>query len=437
MPTRNLIADDKRPILYLVGGVKVESLESIKAEKIESIDVIPSGSHRGRKFDPEGQYESIVIVTLKKPKMYPNPGSPRPHYVSKDVSKENARPLNAPIVVDCRNNKLFKHPSELFGRISYSVLDNSEKAQFSRADKVAFEDGQFYIADFKSKKVLSFTKDGRFLFSIDGHSLGRQNPVSLTSFSVNRGMVFVLDGDSRTVLSYNSKTGEFIGRYSIDFEAWDIEALDNGDFLFAFAPLSLISNRDEDECYRFIRTDSKMKPVSKMVPFDPHSFDILSYTHYLSASGDKIVSAAFDIDGCHIFSRKDGTREKTYRLDLEHSIPADKRNDINALLSNTISYVALPPLMGGHVVQFMVRGEDGISPILYDTRNSRLFKNNMNDFSCFVYDVVCGMQTGLVALWRNNNSNYDYLSRNGFPRAAPEMESAARAGKPMLVFYEY
>lgn len=339
-----------------------------------------------------------------------------------------------PVVIDCKGAS-FLHPSELFGNISYSVLDDVYEALFSRADKVAVEEDNVFIADFKAGKLLSFTKGGSFRFSIDRRGRGPQEYVSLTSFSVNNGRVFVLDGETRNVLCYDSNDGGFVGKWSIDFEAWDVEALDNGNLLFAFAPLSLIEDRKMEECYRFIITDSAMTPVARMVPFDPLSFDILSYTHYLSASGDKIIAAAFDIDGCHIFSREDGSLEESYKLDLEHSIPSDRRTDFNVLMSNPLSYVAFTPLMGGSVIQFMVRGKDGVSPILYDIGSGKSFENSMSDFSCFVYDVVCGTEKGLLALWMDS-ANYDFLSQNGFPKADPSIESAIHLGKPMLVFYE-
>lgn len=348
-------------------------------------------------------------------------------------SEKGSQPNVSPQVIDCKG-ATFLHPSELFGSITYSVLEDGDEALFSRADKAAFEAGNLYVADFKSGKVLSFSKDGTFRFSVDRRGRGPQEYVSLTSFSVNNGNIFILDGDRRTVLCYNATDGAYIDKWEIDFEAWDLEALDNGNILFAFAPLSLVKDRKKEGCYRFILTDPKMNPITRLLPFDPLSFDILSYKHYLSTSGDKIIAAAFDMDGCHIFSRKDGSLENTYKLDLDNSIPADKRNDFNVLLSNPISYVAFAPLMGGNVIQFMVRGEDGVSPILFDAGSGRAFKNSMSDFSCFVYDVVCGSENGLVALWMDS-ANYDFLSQNGFPKADSAMESAVHSGKPMVVYY--
>ena len=341
----------------------------------------------------------------------------------------------SPVPIECGGNASFSHPSEIFNPVSYLALDDTDDALFSEADKVVFEDGRIFIADYKLGRLLSFSADGSLALSINKRGRGPQEYVDITGFSVNGDKIFILDNNMGVVLCYSASDGSFIERWPIDFEAWDIEALDNGNLLFAFAPLSLIKNRKREDCYRFVITDPEMKPVSRMIPFDSSGFDLLSYRHYLSASGDKIISAAFDIDGCYVFDRADGSLESSYSLMLDHPIPMDRRADFNALMSNPVNYVAFAPLIGGQVIQFMVRGDAGVEPILYDTADGRLSKNDMTDFSCFICDVVCGTPDGFVALW-TGSANYDFLSENGFPKAAAEVESAIHSGAPMLVFYK-
>lgn len=96
-------------------------------------------------------------------------------------------------------------PENFFGRLDYVTLrPEGQDYLFAEADKVVYQNGQLYIMDWISRKIVSFKEDGEPGTVLHKRGRGPGEYLQITDFDVDdNGSIYILDGQRDMLLRYS------------------------------------------------------------------------------------------------------------------------------------------------------------------------------------------------------------------------------------------
>ena len=99
-------------------------------------------------------------------------------------------------------------------------------------------DSLIYIGDFHTNQIYIFDLSGKHLFNINYIGQGPKEYTEIKSFAVDTHNIYIIDNRLRKLFVYNRLNGSFVESLKMPFVAWDIETLNDGDFIFTFIPMN-------------------------------------------------------------------------------------------------------------------------------------------------------------------------------------------------------
>lgn len=317
--------------------------------------------------------------------------------------------------------------------VSFLPLETEGDFIFRNIDKMVFRNGNIYIGDYRSRKILVYDKDGKGHLALDRTGRGPGEYLDMKSFTVDDEYIYVLDNQMGKVDRYNASTGAFGGSSDVPFIAWDMEVLDNGGFIFAFAPMEGGRLDHTQPPYRIFITDSEMKITENLFMYGGDEYDLIGYPRYFSVYGDDIVYSSFAFDGYVLFDRKTGALKETVGIGFSRGIPEKSRKD-HAMLSLSYNYLLSVPLLCDGYLMAEISNGDYIDNFMYDPQKSVFAGNPEEGGKNFIYSPVSSFKGSFVSLV-TDIVLYNDLTAAGLDRAPSEIEQKIEKGCPVLVFY--
>lgn len=167
-------------------------------------------------------------------------------------------------------------PHEVLMGIKFIPINSdSLKYIFSSPSKILMKNDKVYINDFRSRKLFVYALDGspRFLLSKFGRTNGEY--LQITDFDVDgNGNIWIIDGQSDKVIGFTSN-GIHISSTDLPFQADYIKCLNNGQFMFSIAEWEtgryrnshlIITDSNINEVMRCVKKEEERDANYKLVP---------------------------------------------------------------------------------------------------------------------------------------------------------------------------
>ncbi len=259
----------------------------------------------------------------------------------------------------------------LFDEFEYISLETTEKSIFGWIDKLIIHNNQFYILDrAKTKKVLVFTLEGKFLRSIGRVGKGPGEYTNLEDFTIapQSDNVVLLAFPSR-VITYDP-TGEFISekRLSSSVSLWNIASYKSG-YVCSTNHFSPPQSKDAFLIYKF---DMAFNLQGKLLEALPQQVGMPSLIHNpLINCKDEITY--FDFFKSSIHLNITNSDFKTIRFDFnEKETPIDAFVHPQVFFTNQQEYNFFTDAFFAHNIiytTFINRGKQHV--LIMDLANNK------------------------------------------------------------------
>ena len=338
-------------------------------------------------------------------------------------------------IIDCNTDDIAENSPDYVGSVSYLPLDADGDAVFRNIDKISFENGLIYIADYKSGKIIVYTTEGDIDFVLDRKGRGPGEYLDIKSFTVDSDCLYILDNFNRKIFVYDNTDGTFIRSADIGFVAWDMEVFDNGDFAFAFSPMNGGHLNSGQPRGRILITDDEFRIKESLLEYRSGEYDLIGQLRYFSTYGEKLLYSSICFDGFIVFDREVPENREYVGLRFPRPIPKSSRLD-EGVLDRNYNYLADVPILCDDYVMTTINDKSGyISNYMYNSAAGTWSENPEGGCKDYIYFPIASFDGSFVSLI-DAESVYDELIATGFTRADEVTEKHLRQGNPVLLFYK-
>lgn len=239
------------------------------------------------------------------------------------------------------------------------------------------DQNNIYISDWFSKKIVSFHHDGKFntKYGQIGKAINLGEYLEVATFCTDSDFIYIIDNFNKKLFKFDKEDGKYISNYSLPNYYYDLEVLDNGNFIFLWYPR--YSEDDGHEQYKLTITDNNfniLKQLYKATEDDGYSGKFT----FLSKYEDKISYHAFYHDSIQLLSSKNGEKTETYYMEIDNKLPQDLKinndpysNNNDHLNCNFItSSYGSPLITDNYIFGNLYNGEKSYSHFfIYDLKN--------------------------------------------------------------------
>lgn len=336
-------------------------------------------------------------------------------------------------VLSLYDNDKHRSISDNIADIDFIALQNDDANIIGNVDKVIMDDSYVYVGDYKSRKICIYEHDGSFVGSINRYGRGPGEYNEIREFSVNDSYVYILDNFTDKLIVYNKTDFTYDTEFKLPFNAWDFEVLNNGEFIFAYAPMHGHNHVASQLRYRLIVTDSQLQIKERLLGYKNKESDVFAFKNYLTSYNDIIIYSSFAEDAYSLISKNNGEMMRTVNIQLPNQIPLTERSNIQYVTDGVYSYQYETPIMCGDYIafRFAIDGE-GYDYFLDDSNN--VFMTNSDKDVKNIFGVVGSCDDCYISYW-GSSEIYEMLISNGFPQASTTTEELILNDYPYLVLY--
>lgn len=192
------------------------------------------------------------------------------------------------LLVSCTNNKDLAtfsvnvdedcQETDFFSDYSYVRLSDSEP-MISQIKDVRLYSDKIYVLD-KTEKILIFSKEGRFISTIDKLGHGANEYVEISDFDILDKSVYVLSSTLKTIFEYD-ENGNPLNKYELNDCYSGMRLMKPHVFLLASANCN-------HQKFNFLIYDSQKESYeSRFVPFEKNESMTMDYYHpFVGREGD-------------------------------------------------------------------------------------------------------------------------------------------------------
>lgn len=335
--------------------------------------------------------------------------------------------------VECAESEMKPVIPQFVKEVTFLPLETNDYALLGSVDKIVFCNDKIYVADYSTRKIVVYGMNGTLSFVLDRQGRGPGEYLEIQSFSVSSGDLYILDNFSRKLFVYDSLTGEYKTSTDMPVVAWDVEALSDGGFIFAYVTAGGKLSKKQPP-YRLFVTDSELNITNQIFPYGKNEeSDVLGYEHYFSACGGKILFCTYGNDVYFVLNRENGDVLETVGVDFENQAPMEDKNDVS-LISSYTHFSSVPVICGDYISCDITTKDGGGNHCIWGPDTGG-FVSNPEDGgrNCMLQPVASYGDSFVSVLW--DREMYDSIVSTGFQSAGEEVESALDNGAVVLVFY--
>lgn len=324
--------------------------------------------------------------------------------------------------------------NELVDSILFLPLEIKEESTIAHIDKIRIMDSLIYIGDFHTGQICIFDLYGKHLFNIAHIGQGPKEYTEIKSFAVDTNYIYIVDNRIRKLLVYNRIDGSFIKSMKMPFIAWDIEVLNNGDFIFAFIPMNGGKLSIKQPPYKLFFTDSILNTKKMMFKYEENESEPLGQRFYFTQNNNNLYFGSYHFDGYTIIDTNNPSNLKHIKINFENGLA--KQTDINIHEINEYQYIVNPPFVYGQYVCLYFcekgRGKHGI----YNTATREISFNSNSEVYNSLMPVIGSEKEHLIG-HLNDYDIYQRMVNAGFNRGGNLVEETLKKQGDVLVFYHF
>lgn len=323
--------------------------------------------------------------------------------------------------------------ADLISSVEFIPLENAKKAFMREPSQVIIEGGQVVVRDMYTHKVVVFSENGNYLFSIDRKGRGPQEYLELKNFAFDDESFYFIDNYTNKLRLYDRHTGGYKGEMNLPIVADDIEILDNGDFLLTVAPYGGKFDIKQSRSRIFI-TNNNLKIKEEMLSYPEGADDPIDKRYYFTEDKDNIYFQAGMDDRFYSFSKSDPSLRKAYFVDFgQKKVPDEFRNDYDASLPYRFMHET--PYVTDNYMVFDINYDDYFEVFVYNRETGKWYMNDDKARHNFVLPVKYVQDKTIYSAIYEGFDSYMQLVENGFNRASPEIEEHMKNSGMVLVKY--
>ena len=190
-------------------------------------------------------------------------------------TKDENHPETIQLSIDDFEDKVLF--SDYFKLSEIIYLETSDKSLIGEIDKIMVIDNNIYILDGTTNSLLSFNREGDFLYKIDKQGKGPGEYLHLGDiiYDCKNNLLLLLDTYRHRLLKYDRR-GDFVSaEMKSKFPIYEMKLIDNSRMLYFSNSSNNIICNGKDFCYNlFIEKNNKI--IYKGCPF-PKEFKGRSY----------------------------------------------------------------------------------------------------------------------------------------------------------------
>lgn len=322
------------------------------------------------------------------------------------------------------------------GSVEYIALETTENSIYNEPHKMIVRGGRIFIGDLLMHKIAVFDLSGKFLLSIDRKGRGAQEYLEMKNFTVDGKNIYIIDNYTHKLMAYDIDGGDFLWSKALPVVAWDLSVFNNGDFIFATAPLNGGKFSVEQSRHRIFITDNDLTIKERLFEYGDKETDPIGKMAYFSDTEDEIVYNTCGSDMFYIFSKSDVNNMKSTLVDFGSRKVQDKhRSSQKDIAEHEYHYISSTPLVCGDYVMLEINTDNRFN-YLYNDRTGELMRNPSQEegaFNALMYPIG-SYKNKLVAVL-DGPELYQSLVDYGFTPAPASVEKHIAEGGATLMVY--
>lgn len=322
--------------------------------------------------------------------------------------------------------------SSFVKQIDYIPLEINASAVFQGIDKIAIKNGLIYIGDFHKHGIFVYDMKGKYQFAINQRGQGPGEYIEIKSFAVDNQYIYTIDNFKNQINIYDCQTGKFINSEKLPIVAWDIETLNNGDFIFAFVPLEGGTLKQKQSNYRIFITDKKFHVKCSLFKYDKDYYDPIGQKTYFTTSDKYVVFGSYFFDGFTLFDRDNAENYEFVGVEFEKKVPQKDKQNIEE--RRKYQYISGTPYLCKQYVAMKIVEDKYIKSYLYNDSIHAFTLNSKADAYNFLITPIGNYEDKYIAQI-SSFEQYNNLTKAGFPKADFDVEKNLREEGYVLVIY--
>lgn len=334
--------------------------------------------------------------------------------------------------IECKESQIEPDIPKFVKDVTFLPLETNGNTLLGSVDKVEFYDGMVYIADYSTRKIVAYDMNGKLRFVLDRQGRGPGEYLEIKSFSVDSDNLYILDNFGRKLFVYDSLTGEYKTTKEMPIVAWDVEALSNGDLIFAFVTAGGKLSKKQPP-YRLFVTDNNLNVKEQMLEYGKNGdSDVLGYSHFFSVYGDRILFCSYFNDAYYVLDRNNGEIIETVGIGFENKASIKDKSEVS--LVNNYTYLSSVPIACGDYLACDITTKDVGGNYLYGSRTKGFVSNPEYGGRNCMLELVGSYDDSFVSVFWDREM-YDSIVSTGFQKAGDDVEMALDKGALVLLFY--
>jgi len=294
---------------------------------------------------------------------------------------------------------------------------------FRDIDQLDVINGLYVITDKAQCKVIVFDNDGNLLYSIDRRGQGPEDYLEIAAVTATNTSIYVVDNYAKQLQRYSIKDGSFIETIKMPFVAWDIEAFDDGDFLFTcmnVPPDAPIIPKPID--FAVWRTNERMEITDKYLPLPEDHIEFIGKRRYFNRDAKGNINFhTYRYNGFFTIYKDDSIKFHSVQFDMP--IPEEENITYEDVTETNYRYLGETPYVSGNYwVADITQGEYG-EQMLASKALKKTLLNSRQDASNMLFNIIGVNNQGFIGYLNYGYDQYSALTQHGFPRADAETEA--------------
>ena len=263
-------------------------------------------------------------------------------------------------------------PEDFLGGLEYVTLrPEGQDYLFAEADKVIYRNGQLYIMDWISRKIVSFKEDGQPGTVLHKRGRGPGEYLQISDFDVDKdGSIYILDGQRDMLLRY-SPGCKFEESWELPFQASFISSREDGRFYFGLSPW----DDSEYANNKVLVTDRSLGAASAFIGYD--GLDDPDFSFPASGFVESAFGAVYHQPICDdAYLIGCGGVDSVYHFDFgARAVPDEVRKDIEGHLDELDGYETLVKWVNvyGRFIVGSIRRDGRFDDFIFDRQQERIY----------------------------------------------------------------
>lgn len=319
--------------------------------------------------------------------------------------------------------------------IEYLPLYGSDDYPIDEITGMKFHGGHIVIGcQAHHPEIHIYDRDGKHLSTISRIGNGPGEYLEIAAFCVSGSSLYILDNYSHRINEYSLDNGSFIGSTKVDFNAWDMEMLDEKTFIFTMLPNHPAAQPDLSQpSYAVWTTTLSGERIDNYLPYAEDYYEMIGKRKYFTKSDGKVYFHSYMNPGVYEFD-KDGSLGYIPFV-FPKNIPESGALSFKEVSDEGYYYLSETPFFSEKFIACNIaRGdEDGL--FLYGRLDKTFYENDPDNITNAM-GAVFGVRDNDFVSYLSDYDMYESMVEDGFQTAPQSVVELLKNDGSCLLFYK-